>query len=180
MKLIFIYGPSAVGKLTVANALAAQTGFGVVHNHLTHDLACALFDEKTDEFRQLCDHLRCEIFTKAVQKDVAGLIFTFGYRVNLSDNFVKQVISIVESGGGKVYFIQLKCSLEKQLERVVSETRKCFKKIVAVEELRKEMEEHVFDQTIRWIDSLIIDNSYIEPSIAAKMVTDHFGLPMEK
>lgn len=180
MKLVFIYGPSAVGKLTLANALAAQTGFGVVHNHLTHDLACALFDERTDKFRQLCDHLRCEIFTKAIQEDVAGLIFTFGYRVNISDNFVKRVINIVESGGGEVHFIQLKCSLEKQMKRVVSETRKCFKKIVTVEELRREMEAHVFDQTICWVDSLIIDNSNIKPSIAAKMIADYFELPLEK
>jgi len=35
MKLVFIYGPPAVGKLTVANALAKVTGFKVFHNHLT-------------------------------------------------------------------------------------------------------------------------------------------------
>ena len=34
MKLVFIYGPPAVGKLTVAKELAALTGFKVFHNQV--------------------------------------------------------------------------------------------------------------------------------------------------
>lgn len=34
MKLMFIYGPPAAGKLTVAKALCAHTGFKLFHNHL--------------------------------------------------------------------------------------------------------------------------------------------------
>ncbi|MGI8542838.1 MAG: hypothetical protein ACR2MD_05085 [Aridibacter sp.] len=34
MKLIFIYGSPAVGKLTVANEIAKRTCFKVFHNHL--------------------------------------------------------------------------------------------------------------------------------------------------
>ena len=37
MKLIFIYGAPAAGKLTVANEIARQTGFKVFHNHLSID-----------------------------------------------------------------------------------------------------------------------------------------------
>ncbi len=35
MRLVFIYGPPGVGKLTVARELAALTGFKLFHNHLT-------------------------------------------------------------------------------------------------------------------------------------------------
>ncbi len=34
MKLVFIYGPPASGKLTVARELAALTGYKLFHNHL--------------------------------------------------------------------------------------------------------------------------------------------------
>ena len=35
MKLLFIHGSPAVGKLTVANEIAKLTGFKVFHNHLS-------------------------------------------------------------------------------------------------------------------------------------------------
>lgn len=177
MKLIFIYGPPASGKLTTARALAKLTGFGVFHNHLTHDLACVLFDEGTDGFKQFCEHLRYEFFTKAIQERTPGLIFTFGYRANSSNSFVKQVVHIVESGGGRVYFVQLKCSPKKSMERVVSETRKCFRKSTTVDELRKEMAQKEFNQSIPWVNSFLIDNSDIEPDKVAKKIVEIFDLP---
>jgi len=42
MELLFIYGPAAVGKLTVARELAKLTGFRLFHNHLTVDAVMAL------------------------------------------------------------------------------------------------------------------------------------------
>jgi hypothetical protein len=176
MKLIIVYGPPAVGKLTTANALSELTGFGVVHNHLTGDLACALFDKTTVKYRQFSDHLRYEIFTTAVEEDVPGLIFTYAYRPAISDEFLNRVLSIVESGGGKVYFVRLKCSSEKQVERVVCETRKSFTKIITIEELEKKSAEFP-DQPIPRVDSLLIDNSDIVPSEAARMIVEHYGLP---
>ncbi len=43
MKLVVLYGPPAVGKLSVTQVLAARTGFCVLHNHLLMDLSHALF-----------------------------------------------------------------------------------------------------------------------------------------
>jgi tRNA uridine 5-carbamoylmethylation protein Kti12 len=43
MKLVFLHGAPAVGKLTVARELSALTGFRLFHNHLTVDLATSLF-----------------------------------------------------------------------------------------------------------------------------------------
>ncbi len=46
MRLVFIYGPPGVGKLTVATALATLTGYRLCHNHLTVNLVTALFPPK--------------------------------------------------------------------------------------------------------------------------------------
>jgi hypothetical protein len=50
MNLIFLHGPAAVGKLTVARELAHLTGFGLFHNHLTVDALTAVFDFGTEPF----------------------------------------------------------------------------------------------------------------------------------
>ena len=47
MTLVILYGLPAVDKLSVAQALAARTGFRAPHNHLLIDLRRALFDDKT-------------------------------------------------------------------------------------------------------------------------------------
>jgi replication-associated recombination protein RarA len=44
MKLLFLYGPPAVGKLTVAREVSALTGYRLFHNHLTVNLTLAVFD----------------------------------------------------------------------------------------------------------------------------------------
>ena len=43
MKLILLYGPPAVGKLTIAKEIARLTGFKLFHAHLTSDLVEAIF-----------------------------------------------------------------------------------------------------------------------------------------
>ena len=50
MRLVFLYGPPAVGKLTVAKALARLTGYKVFHNHLTIDLVASILDWGTGPF----------------------------------------------------------------------------------------------------------------------------------
>jgi hypothetical protein len=39
MNLLYLYGPPATGKLTVAKDVSALTGYHLFHNHLTLDLA---------------------------------------------------------------------------------------------------------------------------------------------
>lgn len=38
MKLVVIFGPLAVGKMTVGQELAKRTGLRLFHNHMTIDL----------------------------------------------------------------------------------------------------------------------------------------------
>src|ERR1700751_4193719 len=43
MRLLFLYGPAASGKLTIARELATLTGFALFHNHLVVDAVAAAF-----------------------------------------------------------------------------------------------------------------------------------------
>lgn len=53
MKLIFLYGPPAAGKLTIARALAVITGFAVFHNHLVVDAVESIFPFGSERFTRL-------------------------------------------------------------------------------------------------------------------------------
>ena len=57
MKLVIIVGPQAVGKMTVGEELAKETGLKLFHNHMTIDLVLQFFswDEGLDlivDFRE--------------------------------------------------------------------------------------------------------------------------------
>ncbi len=68
MKLIFIYGAPAVGKLTVARELARLTGFKVFHNHLSIDCIEPIFDFGTPSFFKLIELIRVETVAEAAIK----------------------------------------------------------------------------------------------------------------
>lgn len=111
MNLVFIYGPPASGKLTVAQELVKLTGYLLFHNHLTHDYIHGIFGNI--DIKDLNHRIRLEVFKQAVESKVPGMIFTFVFGYGLDENFVKSVKDIVESPGGHVYFIQLSCNKEE-------------------------------------------------------------------
>lgn len=47
MRVVFIHGPAAAGKYTIANELSKISGIPLFHNHLTVDLAKTLHDFDT-------------------------------------------------------------------------------------------------------------------------------------
>src|SRR6267142_2804843 len=115
MKLVFIHGAPAVGKLTVARELAALTGFRLFHNHLTVDLVGSVFAFGTEPFIRLREDIWLTTFREAARHDVS-LIFTFAPERTVAEGFVNKAIDIVEASGGKVVFVKLTCA-EAELER---------------------------------------------------------------
>lgn len=74
-KFVFIFGPQAVGKMTVGQELAAMTGLKLFHNHMTIDLLEPLFGF-TPEMWRLTTSFRRDIFQSFAQSDQYGMIFT--------------------------------------------------------------------------------------------------------
>ena len=67
MQLIFIHGPAACGKLTVATELAKLSGMRLFHNHLTVDLVSALFEFGSESFVRLRESIWLEAFREAAE-----------------------------------------------------------------------------------------------------------------
>ena len=76
MKLIFLYGPPASGKYTIAKALAEKTEYKLFHNHLTVDLVTSIFPFDSDQLPRLSEKFRLEMFEEAAKANVEGIIFT--------------------------------------------------------------------------------------------------------
>jgi cytidylate kinase len=57
VELLFIYGPAAAGKLTIAREVAKLTNFRLFHNHLTVDAVMAVFDFGSESFIELREHI---------------------------------------------------------------------------------------------------------------------------
>ena len=109
MKLIFLYGPPAVGKFTVGKELSATTGYKFFHNHLSLDLVTAIFDRGTEQFTRLVRHIRSLMLEEAARADVPGLIMTFVYAPSRRE-IVQQYEDIVAKHGGEICFVRLYCA----------------------------------------------------------------------
>lgn len=79
MKVVLLYGPPAVGKLTVARALAERTGYRLLHNHLLLDLSLSLFDKGTPPGVQLSRDLRHFVVERAIDFGLPGMVLTWVY-----------------------------------------------------------------------------------------------------
>jgi hypothetical protein len=175
MKLLFIYGPPAAGKLTVANEIAGRTGFKVFHNHLTIDAILPVFEFGSPSFGKLVSQMRAETIAEAARQNV-NLIYTFCYAKGMDDDHIGTITSAVEDNGGTVCFVLLKCSVDELNRRVTSQSRTDFKKVHDAETLGTILDNHDLFSTVPERESLIVDNTSLSPHAAAEMIIEHFGL----
>jgi RNase adaptor protein for sRNA GlmZ degradation len=175
MKLLFLYGSPAVGKLTVANEIAARTGFRVFHNHLSIDCILPVFDFGTKPFGKLIEIIRVETVREAARENV-DLIFTFCYAKDLDDAHVEKITKTVEENGGEVCFVLLKADREELNKRVGEESRKIMGKAKTVEMMNYFHETYDLCSPVPMRESLIIDNTNLSAAAAAKQIIAHFNL----
>ena len=119
MKLVLIFGPQAVGKMTVGHELEKITHLKLFHNHMTIDLVNPFFDYGTSEGKRLVNLFREEIFKEVAKSNLYGLIFTFVWAFDMKSDwdYVDRVCEIFESNGGTVYFVELEADMDTRLER---------------------------------------------------------------
>jgi len=176
MKLILIYGPPAAGKLTVATALSASTGFKLFHNHLTVDCVSAVFDFGTAPFFKLVDKIRMDVVEEAARMKIGGLIFTFVYANPEDNRFIDDITATVERHGGEVCLVQLYCEEGSLEERIVSESRKKFGKVGTVEGLKELVRRYDLFSQVPGRESLTINTTSLPVEEAVSRIKAHFDL----
>ena len=173
MKVIFLYGPPASGKLTIAKKLAEKTGISLFHNHLTFDLAEVLYEPFTQPFYDYCADLRLDVFgdAKLAHQD---LIFTFFYIPPDDNYFVNQIIHI--AGEDNVKLVKIEASIDTLLDRVENEDRAKYSKINSKSVLTRYLKENNWSESLDKIDSLIINTDNLTPDEAVQKIVEEYDL----
>ena len=172
-KLVYLYGPPAAGKLTVATALAEHTGYRLFHNHLTVNAIAPVFDFGTPAFERLLGLFRQEMFQTAMQVGV-DLIFTNNSawpHENPRERFsayAAKIAALVDAADGRTYFVNVTAPTDVLLDRVGAESRRAHGKIVDPTQLRARLA--TFDPTPLHPDHLVVDTSVTDPTEAASLI----------
>lgn len=175
MKLIFLYGPAAVGKLTTAEALVRLTGFKLLHLHQIFNMLSDIFGIESDTRWQLGREIRLRIFEEAAKENVS-MITTFGGGSEEFD-FFEDVTDAVEKNGGTVCFVKLSAETDEIYKRVQNTSRGTHRKITTVEKLKHHFQRFpgVFD-TYPKREHLLIDNTHTSAEDVAKNIIDYYQL----
>jgi hypothetical protein len=125
MKFIVIFGPPAVGKMTVGYELAILTGFRLFHNHMTIELVLNFFNYEQPQFHTLVAEFRKRIFEEVAVSDLTGLIFTFVWSLERESErrYIERNCDIFREKGADVYFVELEAEMTERLNRNESEFR---------------------------------------------------------
>jgi hypothetical protein len=185
MKFVLLFGPQAVGKMTVGQALAESTGLKLLHNHMTIDLLQPLFDFSPEMWR-LSGLFRKEIFKSFAETEQYGLIFTYVWAFNQSKDWesVEEICSIFKSQQAEIYFVELEADVEVRLKRNRTPNRlehKPTKRNIA------QSEEHLIstmetlrlnsqENEIKEENYLKIDNTYLSAEETAGIIKEKFNL----
>lgn len=179
MELLFLYGSAAVGKLTVGRELANLTGFRLFHNHLTVDAVLSVFDFGSEPFINLREQIWLSVFKEAALNNIS-LIFTFAPERTVRTSFIRDILNVIESSGGKVLFIELTCPIEELERRIENPSRAEFCKLRSLEVFRKIRQEglHIYPKLPN--SGLTIDTSKMIPQEAARQICEFFSLKVHK
>ena len=176
MKLVLIYGPPAVGKLTVAKELEKTTSFKIFHNQLTVDLVGSIFEWGTPEYNKINHKFRVELIEAAAKSDLKGLIFTFCYAYPQDTKFIRLLKCKVEKHKGLFHIVQLTCKKEKLFTRVKNASRENFDKLRTKKSLKRILVQHDLYSPVPKLHSLKVDNTNKSPRRVAQMIKEHYKL----
>lgn len=165
MRLIFIHGPPAVGKLTVARELAELTGLPLFHNHLAVDVLTPLFEFGSPSFVKLRELIWLSVFQEAAKHDVS-LIFTFAPERTVRPSFIQDTITTIEARGGVVHFVRLTCAAGQIEQRLASPSRAEFGKLQSLDQYQALTRAGAFDYP-EVPAVLTIDTGVVSPREAA-------------
>ncbi len=172
MNFLLLHGAPAVGKLTVARAVAARTGWRLFHNHLAVDLALSLYDFGTPGFIALREEVWHVAIRRALADRLPGMIFTFNPENSVPQRFIDELFADVAMRGGRLISVGLTASEAEIERRIGSASRKEHRKLVDLSLYRRLRDAGVFASPIIPRSDLIIDTETISPAEAAREIAE--------
>lgn len=183
MKLVFLIGDSAVGKMTVGQELMKQTGLRLFHNHMMIEPVLDIFGAfRGDTILKL----REVIFQDFAKTDNYGMIHTIMWAFDMQSDwdYISHVADIFRERGAEIYYVELVASQQIRLQRNETENRlrhKASKRDIEASRARllRDDENHRLESLpgeIPFENYIKIDNSTLAPDVVAMMIRQHFDL----
>lgn len=122
MKLIVLIGNTAVGKMSVGQALMEITDLRLFHNHMMIEPVIEVFGDYEVE---VVKELRKVIFKHFTSSHHGGMIFTYMWDFDSQSDkaYLKNLTDIFEKAGSEVFYVELIADQAIRLERNVSANR---------------------------------------------------------
>jgi len=160
MPLVIIFGPPAVGKMTVGRELSKITD--------SLELVNNFYDFGTPDFRRLDKEIRFSIFRSVAASDLEGLIFTFVWAVEEQSDvdYVKSIVEISE-----------RLKRNKGADRIAAKPSKrniefSEKNLLASEKYKLNTDEG----DLKELEILKIDNTHLNAADVAIQIKNHFNI----
>jgi len=181
MKLVIIFGPPAVGKLTVGRELAKQKGFRLLHKQDVFNLLDDFFFFGTEAYRTVDQGIRELIIEHASSlKHIKGLVMTFVWAFNYPRDleFIESVVKLGKKKEVDLYFVELQSSETERRRRVTSATRKEMEKISTVKGLVELEKDKDFSSDTTYFEKknyLKLDNTTLSAEKCVELICEHFN-----
>ena len=183
MKLVLIFGNTAVGKMTVGQELAKITDLKLFHNHMMIEPVLEVFGGWRGD---VITRLREVIFEEYAASDGYGLIFTFMWAFDSQEDwdYVRHITGLFEKQGAEVCYVELVAPQSVRLERNASENRlkhKASKRDLEASAARLIRDDQRYrceslPGEVPFEHFLRIENAKISPQEAAARIKERFGL----
>ena len=183
MKLVFLIGNGAVGKMTVGQELMKLTGLRLFHNHMIIEPVIEVFGYYNGT---VVTKMREAIFEEFAKSDNYGMIFTFMWAFDAQEDweYVDHVTNIFKKQGAEVYYVELVAPQEVRLKRNETENRlknKASKRDLEVSRdriLRQDEKYRLesYEGEVPFENYIKIDNTNLSPEEVARMIKERFSL----
>ncbi|MFT3950758.1 MAG: shikimate kinase [Oscillospiraceae bacterium] len=183
MKLLFLIGDTAVGKMTVGQELMKITDLRLFHNHMMIEPVIEIFGQFRGETIQ---RLREVIFEEFAASNCYGMIFTILWAFDMQSDwdYVAYISDVFKQHNADIYYAELVAPQETRLQRNTTENRlkhKPSKRNIIISNQRLLMDDDKHrcvsnDGELTFENYIKIDNSSLSPETVAKMIKECFLL----
>lgn len=173
MKCIVLYGPPAVGKLTVARELAKRGNTHVFDNHKVIELIAPVVGGNDTELITLSYSLQLQILNAAMRLSHEDIIFPFTFTADLQTDiaFLQTIVEAGRAHNVRIDLVHLRAKRHTLLERVVQDSRRGTSKITDPLLLDKLLQTYDFDKPMPGDDHVInINTTHMTPQEVAQQV----------
>jgi hypothetical protein len=175
MKLIFLHGEPASGKLTVAKALLRLAPGRLFDNHAAIDFARTIFDFDAPGFWELVEEVRVAALAAASRQGVPLVVATYCYSEPEDRAAFELFEAVMRRDGGELCPVFLHCAEEELLRRVGNPDRAQRGKITSPEGLRRFRARYDLRPVPR-ANCLTLDSAAQSADATAQAIVRHFQL----